>query len=233
MRIGILEAGHAPDAVQPQHGDFAQMFERLLAGQGFAFQRYDVEGMELPAGPTECDGWLITGSKHGAYEDHPFIPPLEALIRGVVEADVPVVGICFGHQIVAQALGGRVEKVAHGWAIGKQTYETRDGPLRLNAWHQDQVVELPEGAEVLGGNAHCPTAFLGYGRAAWTTQPHPEFGDALIGAYVDARAGTGTYPDELMDAARRTAAAGEGTDAPRVARAIAAFFRDRSLHAAL
>ena len=233
MRIGILQAGHAPDPLQPEYGDFDDMFARLLDGHGFEFTAYDVEHMAFPDGPEACDGWLITGSRHGAYEDHPFIPPLEDFIRACVAADRPVAGICFGHQIVAQALGGRVEKFAGGWAIGRQDYETAGGPLVLNAWHQDQVVERPEGAEVLGGNAFCENAILGYGRRAWTIQPHPEFGEPLIGAYVAQKRPEGTYPDALLDRAEAVAAEREGTDAARVARAIAAFLKDRETHAAL
>ena len=233
MRIGILQAGHAPEPIRPEHGDFDAMFARLLAGHGFDFASFDVENMEFPDDPEACDGWLVTGSRHGAYEDHPFIPPLEDFLRACVAADRPLVGICFGHQIIAQALGGTVEKFLGGWAVGKRSYDTRDGTLRLNAWHQDQVTRVPEGAEVLGGNDFCRNAVLAYGRAAWTIQPHPEFGDALIGAYVAQKRPEGTYPDDLLDAAEADAARAEGTDAARVAAAIAAFLHRRETHAAL
>jgi len=77
MKIGILQTGHAPDAVQEFAGDYKDMFARFLADGGFEFETFDVVDMQFPDGPDACDGWLITGSKHGAYEDHPFIPPLE------------------------------------------------------------------------------------------------------------------------------------------------------------
>ena len=202
MRVGILQCGHVPDGVARDHGDFPAMFEALLAGRGFAFRTWDVENMDFPAGPEAADGWLITGSRHGAYEDHPFIAPLEALIREIVAAGRPLVGVCFGHQIVATALGGRVEKHAGGWAIGRTAYEIEGlGAVHLNAWHQDQVTELPPGARVAGTGPGCRVAALEYGPGVWTIQPHPEFASELVAAYVAARRGTGSYPDELMERA--------------------------------
>ena len=109
MKIGILQTGHAPDELLHDRGDYDAHFARLLDGNGFTFRTYNVVDMDFPGSIHDCDGWLITGSKHGAYEDHPFIPPLEALIREVYNTDLPLVGICFGHQIIAQALGGTVE----------------------------------------------------------------------------------------------------------------------------
>ncbi len=88
------------------------------AGNDFTFRTWQVVNMEFPAIGGRCDGWLITGSKHGAYEDLPFIPPLEDFIRKAYAEHVPLVGICFGHQIIAQAMGGKVEKFKDGWAVG-------------------------------------------------------------------------------------------------------------------
>jgi len=102
MKIGILQTGHAPDEVQDQLGDYDAMFGRLLADEGFVFETFNVVDMAFPQSVTACDGWLVTGSKHGAYEDHAFIPPLEVFIRAARDNDVPMVGICFGHQIIAQ-----------------------------------------------------------------------------------------------------------------------------------
>ncbi|MEM8824381.1 MAG: type 1 glutamine amidotransferase [Pseudomonadota bacterium] len=229
MQIGILLAGHTPEELRAKRGDFDAMFARLLDGHGFTFRAYDVENMVFPDSVLDCDGWLITGSKHGAYEDHAFIPPLEQFIRGAHAADRPLVGICFGHQIVAQALGGTVVKWPEGWSLGRRDYQLDGGEtIALNAWHQDQVTALPDGAETLASNAFCEHAIVAHGRRAFTVQPHPEFNGDLIADYVTMRKGTGTYPDDRMEKAG--AATGQPTDNGRVADAIARFFKTRDTH---
>ena len=149
MKLGLLQTGHLPDEMLETTGDYSALFTRLLDGHGFQFHTWNVVDNELPDSPQEADAWLITGSKHGVYEDHAWISPLEKLIRQIVAAGLPLVGICFGHQIVAQALGGKVEKFQGGWAIGRHSYDLDGTQLHLNAWHQDQVVTRPEGARVL------------------------------------------------------------------------------------
>lgn len=194
MKIGILQTGHAPDEVQGALGDYSDMFQRLLAGHDFTFQTWNVVDMDFPTGPNDADAWLITGSKHGAYEDHPFIPPLEDLIRAIKAADVPLVGVCFGHQIIAQALGGKVEKFAGGWSVGHQTYDFEGTDVSLNAWHQDQVVVRPEGATVVASSDFCENAALVYGDKVFTVQAHPEFTATMIDGLITHRGGAVPAP---------------------------------------
>ena len=226
MKIGILQTGHAPDEVQDQLGDYDAMFGRLLADEGFVFETFNVVDMAFPQSVTACDGWLVTGSKHGAYEDHAFIPPLEVFIRAARDNDVPMVGICFGHQIIAQALGGRVEKFAGGWAVGRQTYDWDGHEIALNAWHQDQVVDLPAGAQTVAHNDFCAHAAVVYDRAAFTVQPHPEFGDTMIDGLAKLR-GVGVVPDPLL--ARVQDNLGKPNANQKLAAMIAQFFRERRI----
>lgn len=224
MKIGILQCGHAMPEVVERHGEYPDMFARLLDGNGFEFETFKVVDMEFPHGVNDADGWLLTGSRHGAYEELPFIPPLEGFIRAAYAAHVPMVGICFGHQVIAQALGGKVEKYAQGWAIGRNEYDFGDlGHIALNAWHQDQVVALPRDAKVVARNRFCDNAALIYGDRAYTVQAHPEFNNDVIGDFVRLRRGQPGFPDDLMQRAQNELA--KPIDDAALAQQIVDFFK--------
>ena len=222
MKIGILQTGHAPEALIDQSGDYDAMFQKLLGGHGFEFETFDVVDMEFPDSIDLADGWLITGSKHGAYEDHAFIPPLEGLIRDVKASGKPMIGVCFGHQIIAQALGGKVEKFDGGWSIGHTEYRMGDDTVAVNAWHQDQVVDLPSGATVTGSSDFCANAALVYDDQIWTLQPHPEFEAPFVHGLINTR-GPGVVPDDQLSAA--TERLDKPIDSPDIGQQMAAFFK--------
>ena len=226
MKIGILQTGHAPDEIQAKLGDFDAMFGRLLADAGLKFQTFNVVDMDFPDNVNTCDGWLVTGSRHGAYEDHAFIPPLEYFIRNARTADVPMVGICFGHQIIAQALGGEVVKFDGGWAVGRQSYKWGDTEIALNAWHQDQVVALPDGARAVACNDFCENAAVVYGNQAFTVQPHPEFGDEVIDGLARIK-GPGVVPDPLLEQVQANMGKDNAND--QLSAMIIQFFRERTI----
>lgn len=216
MRIGILETGEVADALRERHGDYPAMFASLLGAVDpeLEFATVSVVNGEMPVSPTQADAWLITGSRHGVYDDLPWIAPLKAFLRDCVARRAPVVGICFGHQILAEALGGTVVKSDKGWGLGVQDYDVTRRPawmadlpdrFSVRAVHQDQVVALPADATVLAKSAHCEYAALAYGDAerpyAISLQPHPEFGVDFLDELLTVRAGV-AFPVETAEAAR-------------------------------
>lgn len=221
MKIGILQTGHAPEQIRPEVGDYEDMFARMLGGHGFEFVTFNVVDGAFPDSLDAAQGWIITGSRHGAYEDHAWIAPLEELIRAIYASGAPMLGICFGHQIIAQALGGKVEKFAGGWSVGRRAYEIEGETVALNAWHQDQVVALPEGAEVVGQNDFCKYAALRYDDRIYTIQPHPEFGAEVIAGLITHR--SDAVPADLVATAR--AGLSDPLDNDKLAVRLAAFLK--------
>lgn len=221
MKIGILQTGHFAGALEGVNEDVDVMFKRMLDGHGFDFEVYPVVDMVFPASPQDADGWLITGSKYGVYDDEPFIAPLEDFVRAAFAEAVPMVGICFGHQLIAQALGGTVVKFPGGWETGRKVYDFGGAALALNAWHQDQVIDPPAAAEVIASGPGCENAALLYGGWALTIQPHPEFGRHEVATLIDVR-GPHLPPDRLADAVANIDAP---VDNATIADRIAAFFK--------
>ena len=221
MKLGILETGEVAPELKARHGDYPAMFRALLgaADPEMEFATVSVVGGAMPASPRQADAWLVTGSRHGVYDGLPWIEPLKAFLRDCVAGRVPVVGICFGHQILAEALGGRAAKSDRGWGLGVQDYAVASGapgwlravPERFSvrALHQDQVVELPPDAHVLAHSDHCAFAALAYGDPerplAISLQPHPEFGPEFMDELLALRAGT-AFPAGLAGAARESLA---------------------------
>jgi GMP synthase-like glutamine amidotransferase len=204
MLIGILETGTVNAALVPRYGEYPPMFEALLslADPGLSYRTYAALDCALPASPADCDAWLITGSKDGVYDDLPWIEPLKAFLRAARGAGRPIVGICFGHQILAEALGGRAAKSAKGWGAGVHDYQVVHRPgwmagapdsFAIHAMHQDQVTAIPDDATVLAASPFCEYAMLAYGDPeapdAISIQPHPEFDDGYARALVEMRTG--------------------------------------------
>lgn len=237
MKIGILETGEVSEELRPRYGSYPDMFLALFA-QAAPDLDFDVTRVvlgEMPASVRAADGWLVTGSRHGVYDPLPWIAPLEAFLRDSLAARVPVAGICFGHQILARALGGRAEKWPGGWNLGVRDYriETRapwmtgiPDRFAMQAVHQDQVMQLPEGAHVLASAEGCAIAAAAYGPleapSAISIQPHPEFRAEYVDALVRSRAGS-VYPADLAAEARDSI--DRPLDSLAWARAIAEFFR--------
>jgi GMP synthase-like glutamine amidotransferase len=185
LRVGILECDHVDDRFRGIGGDYTDMFAGLLEVD---LVPYDACNGVLPAAPDECDGWLATGSRWSVYDDLAWIGALSGFVRDVRDAGAPFVGICFGHQLLAHALGGRTEQADIGWGVGAIDTSLPAPPTdaRLLYMHQDQVTVLPDGAVVLGRADHCPIAALQLG-AMLGVQAHPEFAVDYVDALLDAR----------------------------------------------
>ena len=188
MHIGILKTDAVRPEWVPDFGEYPDMFIRLLqADSSMSFLVWDVEEGCHPSESEidVVDGFIITGSKSSVYDDKQWIRDLEALIQKLHAKRKKMVGICFGHQIIAKALGGEVSKSDKGWGVGIHTYDldkapfagADDGQLKLVVSHQDQVHELPPGARNVVSNAHCENAGFVIGDHIFTLQGHPEFID--------------------------------------------------------
>ncbi len=188
MRIAILQADEVEDIFQPRFGNLASMMSSMLESSGHAGFETTAFKVHLGVEPSdlrEFDGYLITGSRRGVYDDDPWIERLFDLIRRLHKAQIKTVGICFGHQAIAQALGGLVENWSNGWGVGVHTYDMtwptgehvgrHQDQVALPCCHQDQVVDLPPGARRVLSNDFCLNAGFLIDDHILAIQPHPEF----------------------------------------------------------
>ncbi|MCV2866805.1 type 1 glutamine amidotransferase [Defluviimonas sp. WL0075] len=192
MRICILETDRPAEPLQAAHGTYAGMFERWLAPHlpGAEYTHIHVAGgQDLPADPRDHSAYLITGSRAGVYEDHPWIAPLMDFLRAAASARRPLGGVCFGHQIMAAAFGGEVRRSATGWVLGGARHALSaagaalfgPGDLAALSFHRDQVVALPDVARRILWNEASPNGGLIYdGFPAVSVQFHPEFSRGYV-----------------------------------------------------
>jgi GMP synthase-like glutamine amidotransferase len=216
MKIAVLETGYPPGNLADQFGDYPAMFQRLL-GSGFEVESFDVQHGQLPK-PNGHGAIMITGSPAGVYDPLPWIEPLMEFIRSADKARM--VGICFGHQVMAEALGGHVEKSDKGWGAGLHRYTVvrsepwigSAGTIAIPASHQDQVIVQPPNTEVVAASDFTPFASL-----AWTDRPaisfqfHPEFSPDFAKALIEKRYDAVPNPDAAiasLDAPNDSAAVG-------------------------
>ncbi|MEM7524937.1 MAG: type 1 glutamine amidotransferase [Pseudomonadota bacterium] len=226
MKVGVLQTGLVPDGFSDAHGEYDVAFRRLLhrIDPSIEVEGWRVVEREMPPAPDAADGWIISGSKHGVYEDHPWIDPLKDFIRHAAKARSPMIGVCFGHQIIAEALGGRAEKWKDGWRLGSEDYRVlrrpswmADAPetLKICAVHQDQVTALAPDATLLASSDGCENAMIAYGDVeapyAISLQPHPEFSDAYARELLEVRRGA-VFPVAATDEALGRLASGEVMD---------------------
>ena len=237
MKIGILEAGLLRERMAARFDPYPVMFADFLglAHRDFEFETVSSVRGESAASVHDCDGWLITGSRHGVYDRLEWMAPLQEFIRDIAASGVPLIGVCFGHQIIAQALGGEVTKSEKGWGVGLHVYQVdqmhswmQGGPRQaaMYAFHQDQVVACPDSAQVFLSSEFCPYAGLSYGDSIISVQAHPEFAEAYEVALLEAYGGS-VVPEDVTAQALASMRSDNKADTEMMANWFAEFFLSR------
>jgi GMP synthase-like glutamine amidotransferase len=232
MKIGVLAAGITPEELRDQHGSYADMIINLLntTASQFEFEVFDVRLDEFPKDPSSFDGWAISGSKNNVSENLAWMPPLKELILSAYAARQPIIGICFGHQIIADAFNGKVDRYEGGWGLGLHEYQLSSGyeslladetSFSINAVHQDQVMVKPENSEVIAHSDFCKNAGLIYGDLILSFQAHPEFKMEFEKDLVEFRSGS-SFPVSDSEVAIASLK-GKTTDSQKVADWFATF----------
>ena len=235
MKLTIIQTGEVPATLRSQFGPYRKMFETMFdgTGQGFSYEMVAVSDGEPFPDPSRLDGIVITGSAAGVYDDLSWMNPLRQFIRDAYGKRTPMLGVCFGHQIMADALGGDVRKSEKGWGLGRHKYAVRTRPdfmrsapgmLAVACSHQDQVIVPPKEAEVIMASDFTPNAGLAYRNgAALSFQPHPEFADDYTTALVELR--RGKAPEEVVETALKSVA--KPSNSAEVAVYLGQFFKGR------
>lgn len=232
MKLTLIQPTDVPEPLRPRFGTYAPMFHRMFADLGFEFESVRLSEGEPFPDPARLEAVLITGSSAGVYDNHlPWMEPLRAFIRQSYARNTPMIGICFGHQIMADALGGDVRKSEKGWGLGRHVYGVRTRPAHIGGdlpefaiacSHQDQVIAPPAEAETFLASEFTPHAGLVYRNgAAISLQPHPEFEDDYALALAELR--RGKAPDRVIDTA--LASVTRPSDSREMAGYLGAFIR--------
>ncbi len=227
-RIGLLLVGHIDAGSLHVGGDYPELYDELLRPLDIELTTYRCDEGQMPHSVREQDGWMCSPSRMSVYDDVEWLRDVEQLLRDMIATETPYVGICFGHQLMAQALGAEVRRADYGWGIGAKHYDIVEpqpwmdsaATVVLAASHQDQVQQLPDGARLLARADYCPVGGMLIGERAWTLQVHPEFSPALADSLLATR--LELFGEEKTNAARATL--DEPLHQQRVAGWISRFF---------
>jgi GMP synthase-like glutamine amidotransferase len=230
MKLCILDNDVLEGQLGATYESFGAMFIRLFRGVGanWTMDVYNTQHGQYPASFDAYDAVLLTGSRADSFSDEPWVVELRKRVTELLRQKKKMVGVCFGHQLIAYCLGAPVGRAPQGWGVGRLTYDWHrpDLPhqgertqISLLASHQDQVFEVPPGASLVASNEFCPVAAFTVGDAVFCIQPHPEFEEALSEHLMDKR--RDLIGEDRYQAARASLVHGhEGAD---VARMIVAF----------
>lgn len=192
----IIRTGRAPTDIRARHGDFPHWFRLCAQLPMQRLQVIDVEAGETLPAPGTVAGALITGSAAMVTERAAWSERTAGWIRDAMDVELPLLGVCYGHQLMAHALGGRVDYLPGGREIGTHAIEkletAANDPLasrlpesfRAHTTHEQSVLETPRGTVVLARSARDPHHLLRYGLKAFSTQFHPEFSADVMRAYI-------------------------------------------------
>ena len=205
MKIGILETGEPPAHLEARFGRYVDMFQDLL-GDRYRMTNYNVVGGSYPAAPEDEDAFIVTGSPAGVYDPFDWIAELQTFLRSA-KGKAKLVGVCFGHQVMAEAFGGHVEKSERGWGVGLHRYDVRQPAAWMDpvpsfaipVSHQDQIVEQPPRTRILAASPFTPFGVLSYeDQPAISFQCHPEFDPAYAEALIEHRRARLPDPDSAI-----------------------------------
>ncbi len=213
-RFAVLKAGTANPLARKRLGDCDEMFINLLSEPGATWEVYDVEHGVFPEDVSGHDGFVITGSRYSVYDDKPWIRELLELVREIHRRDIRLLGVCFGHQAVATALGGETGLNPKGWDIGLReltftesakalpSFRNMHHPTRILVSHMDAVTRMPEGAERLAYSPRTESEMFRLGRSVLSLQGHPEYDRGVIEEIIDLLAGHSILPADRAEEGR-------------------------------
>ncbi|CAI7603051.1 unnamed protein product [Penicillium manginii] len=241
LRIAILECDTPVAPVVEKVGNYGVIFEALLkkglvaanCDVDFEISKWNVVENPVYPNPNDIDAFLLSGSKHDAHSDETWVVSLTQYVYGIVQKHKkPVVGICFGHQIIARALGARVGRSDGGWEISVEEITLTDAgkdifgqdKLYLQQMHRDVVHEVPEGCVNLGYSPRCAVQGLYMPARIWSIQAHPEFTEFIMSSVLKVRHESGVFNDEQY--ADGKSRAGKKTDGENLGREIVNFITE-------
>jgi GMP synthase-like glutamine amidotransferase len=230
MKLCILDNDILDGHLAEAYSSFGALFIRLFEGVGadWTMEVFNTQLGRYPASFDEFDAVLLTGSRADAFSDAPWAAELRRRVTALLEARKKMVGVCFGHQLIALCMGAPVGRAPQGWGVGRMTYDWHrpDLPhsagrtqISLLASHQDQVFELPKGAALVASSAFCPVAAFTVGQQVFCIQPHPEFETAISAHLMDKR--RGILGEERYAAA--SASLQHGHEGEHIARMVVTF----------